>query len=88
MIQESTLKTESRSFVYSRTFSTFISTAPSHKTLFYDINVKILSLNIRDNLFQAVYACNRTTASTNVLPDGQRGICLFNEFYFYDSYHC
>ena len=21
-------------------------------------------------------------------PDGQRGICVFNEFYFHDSYHC
>ena len=87
MIQESTLETESRSFVYSRTFSTFISTASSHKTLFY-INIKILCLNIRDHLFQAIYVNNRTTASTNVLPDGQRGICVFNEFYFFDSFNC
>ena len=21
-------------------------------------------------------------------PDGKRGICVFNELYFYDSYHC
>ena len=82
MFQESTLKTDSRTFVYSKTFSTFISTASSHKTLFYDSNVKILCLNIRDHLFQAVYVCNRTTASTNVLPDGQRGICVFNIFIF------
>ena len=58
------MKIESRSFVYSRTFSTFISTASSHKTLFYDINFKILCLNIRDNLFQAEYVCDRTTAWT------------------------
>ena len=64
MIQESTLKTESRSFVYSKTFSTLISTASSHKILFYDINVKILCLNIRDNLFQAEYVCDQTTAWT------------------------
>ena len=31
---------------------------------------------------------NSTTASTNVLPDGQRGTCVFNKLYFNDSLNC
>ena len=31
---------------------------------------------------------NRTTVSTNVLPDDQRRICVFNGFYLYDLWNC
>ena len=31
---------------------------------------------------------NRTPVSTNVLPDDQRRICVFNGFYLYDLWNC